>query len=190
MIELKGLPKLRKLSVLSGLPDLFGRRRRPALPELPTIAVDGENISPEEERRREIARLVGDDGLSYRVMKLQAEHPNGTVPELVTMDWLQRQAMMYSYQVDLFGGRRGGLIPDFVVQNGAQADAWLVQGEYFHTRHGKVAADAADKLRLRGAEFNGSRIQNVIEVWDSRILNRTQREQTFQAARAGQEMGR
>lgn len=189
MIELKGLPKLRKLSVLRGLPDLEGRRRKPALPELPGVTEESDTLSPAEERRREIARLVGDDGLAHRVMKLQREHPQGTVPELVAMDWLQREGIAFYYQTELFGGRRGGgLVPDFLVQTGANSDAWMIQGEYWHSRDGKEEADAADYLRLRGTDFGTGRIQNVLQLWDSAIYRN--RPDVFWAAMAGVEMGR
>lgn len=189
MVELPRLPKLAGLKRLPKLPDLGGRRRQDALPPLPSIPTDEENISAEEERRRAIARLVDDDSLSYRVMKLQGRYPQGTVPELVTMDWLMREGIGFYYQVDLFGGRRGGgLVPDFIVQNGAGVDAWLVQGEYWHTRNGKEEADAADYLRLRGTDFGTGRINNVIQLWDSQLYRN--RPEVFWAALAGLEMGR
>lgn len=178
---------MRGVGKLRGLPDLSGRQRKPALPELPTIRIEQEDISPEEERRREIARLVGDDSLAYRVMKLQNKYPKGTLPELVTMDWLEKQGIGYQYQVHLFGGRRGGLIPDFVIQNGGQVDAWMIQGKYWHTIHGKREVDAAAKMRMRGADFGSGRIKDVLELWDSRIYKN--RPSVFWAALSGQEMG-
>jgi hypothetical protein len=143
---------------------------------------------PVDQVLTELTRLIGDEKTATRVRNLQMQYPNGTVPELVVMDWLQANKYHYIYQGILYGGRAsaGGLLPDFVVQaNGASGMALQVQGDYWHGTRGveKQFSDAADNLRLVGQNVGGIRINKVIGVWESDLYKR--REQTMRMALAG-----
>lgn len=136
----------------------------------------------------ELTNRLGDERLAKRVRTLQAQYPAGTVPELVTMDWLDKQRYRYIYQAQLWGGRAaaGGLLPDFVVaSNGAIGQAWQIQGEYWHGKKGlaKQSSDAAAALTMTGQVVDGIRIEKVMNLWESDIYNR--RPEVFEYALAG-----
>ena len=159
-----------------GLPKLSGAERRPL------------NLISDKER--ELTRtLKGDRTLARRVLTLQEKNPLGTVPELVAMDWLNTRHHKYFYQVQVLGGRRaGGLVPDFVIPQGAGTTlALLVHGTYWHEGFAKKERDKGSKIRLIGTNVFGFRIDQVVEVWDNRLY--TDRERTMNAAMAGVEIG-
>lgn len=133
----------------------------------------------------ELTNRLGDRKLAERVIALQSVYPNGTVPELVTMDWLKRGGWRYVYQAELYGGRadKGGLLPDFVVEAGSGM-AWQIQGEYWHGRNAtKAVSDAEAALRLTGQSVGGIRIDKVVNLWESDIY--AKRPQIFYYALAG-----
>jgi hypothetical protein len=136
----------------------------------------------------ELTRKIGDEATAKRVRGLQMQYPNGTVPELVTMDWLNAGKYRYIYQGQLYGGRSslGGLLPDFVVATGGgYGMAWQIQGDYWHSKRSveKQFKDNADNLRLVGQTVGGIRISKVIPVFESDIYAR--RSTVFQLALAG-----
>lgn len=136
-----------------------------------------------------LVRLVGSEALAKRVLALKRKYPNGTNPELVVFDWLQRQGwIQFEYQVDMFGGRRApageGIVPDFIVWTDASwAMAWNVQGEYWHGQSGGKRRDELARLKLLGAYIQGARIGAVVELWESDIYRK--RDVVFSAALAG-----
>jgi hypothetical protein len=151
---------------------------------------------PEEPVNTELTELTnwlnGDEKTAKRVLTLRKENPyvanSGTVPELVTMDWLEVNKYRYIYQGMLFGGRAlaGGLVPDFVVDTSGSGEgaAWQIQGDYWHSKSAtKTYSDAADNLRLVGQVIGGIRIGKVIPIFESDI--KTRRPQVFQMALAG-----
>lgn len=147
---------------------------------------------PTDTELTELTRILGDQATAKRVRKLQLEYSNGpssgTVPELVTMDWLNVNKYHYIYQGQLYGGRArgGGLLPDFVVDTGGgNGMVWNVQGDYWHNRNAsKQFSDAAENLRYIGQIVGGIRITNVILLNESDILSK-RRDQVFQMALAG-----
>jgi hypothetical protein len=160
-----------------------GKRMFPGL--LPFPAIEDANVDTE---LTELTNHIGDSAIAKRVRQLQVEYPQGTVPELVTMDWLNAGKYRYIYQGELYGGRAksGGLLPDFVVATGgAEGMAWQVQGDYWHGSRSteKQFSDATDNLKLIGQTVGGIRIGKVVKIWESDILKR--RPQVFQMALAG-----
>ena len=135
----------------------------------------------------ELVRKVGDERTAKRVQELQAQYPVGTIPELVTYDWLTRGGWRFVYQAQLYGGRgsSGGLLPDFVVETGAgEGMAWQIQGEYWHGKSAeKGVSDAEAALRLTGQTVGGIRIDKVLGLWERDVLDR--RPDVFKYAIAG-----
>lgn len=124
----------------------------------------------------DLVRLLGgNERLARRVTRLQRQYPNGTVPELVTMDWLDANQQRYIYQLEVLGGRSAragqGLVPDFLVYRGAEADAWLVQGEYWHSRYEQRSADKTAIAKLTRMMGNDLPLGSVIEVWEQDIYD-------------------
>jgi hypothetical protein len=148
---------------------------------------DAFDVQPVDTELTELTRRVGDEKLAKRVLQLQEQYPTGTVPELITLEWLHRGGWRHIYQAQVAGGRgsAGGLIPDFVVDlGGGRGMAWQIQGEYWHGRSkAKGLRDAEAALRLTGQTVGGIRIEKVINLWERDILER--RPQVFQYALAG-----
>jgi hypothetical protein len=181
--------RLRKMPALASLPYLDGKRRRrlEPLPLLPSGGMTQVDVTPDEEQ--ELARVLKDEKLARRVVSLQQEHPYGTVPEMLLLDFLQQKGERYKYQAQLFGGfRSGGLVPDFVVSRGGSSRAILVNGSYWHNVPGKREKDASDKLRLLNSYYEGELITSAVIVWESRLMAPS-RDVTMEAALAGVEMG-
>ena len=176
------------------LPTLDGRRHRnPTLLTLPTPEFGfKEQFDTTEDDVQELAKVLQDESLARRIRKLQhTKYPYGTVPELLMLDFLDSRGERYKYQAQLFGGfRYGGLVPDFVI---AKAGGWRainIQGQYWHNIPGKKVKDAADKLRMVGATYEGQQITDVIFVWERRLMQPdTQRDRTLENAVAGVEEG-
>jgi hypothetical protein len=160
-------------------------RRGPQFKTLPPFPNDIEEGA--DTVLTDLTNTIGDAKIAKRVQVLQAQYPNGTIPELVTMDWLQANKHHYIYQGMLYGGRAqsGGLVPDFVVQTGgAEGAAWQVMGQYWHSRSAaKRFSDAESALRLLGQVVGGIRIGRVVNLSDYDILHR--RPSVFQMALAG-----
>lgn len=161
---------------LRRMPRIPGSRKR-ARPVLrgadPTIAERGSD---------QLQRIVNSMGgtsdalkIAKRVLVLKQQFPAGSVPELITYNWLEQRQIPFFYQATLFGGRRekGGLVPDFVLQYGGKGICWQIQGEYWHQQlsaHGQK--DVSNRLRLLGQVYKGVRIDYVVELWEKDILRK------------------
>lgn len=182
MEGLKGLGKSRKYKRLTTLSGGHGRKAQPFTSELGNPSQDF--VDQEAQR---IRSLLNDEPLARKVESLKQSNPNGSLPELVTLEWLIREQVRYTYQGGLFGAKtaKGGLLPDFVIDaGGGDAIVWQVQGEYWHSRqaqHGQN--DFANNLRMLGQVIEGLRISKVVELWETDIYKK--RPLIFQAAMAG-----
>jgi len=180
------LKPLRKPKSLKRLKGLGGKSARQELPSVDPLEERFDLTDPVYEN---LLRSLGDAGLVKRVMKLQKKFPVGTVPELVTYDWLTRQRIEFEYQVALYGGRTrsGGIIPDFVLRVGGRTVVWNIQGNYWHTLGGRPQVDEAQRLRMLASKINGQPVKQVMFLWESRILG--DRPKVFVLALAGVELG-
>jgi hypothetical protein len=84
-----------------------------------------------------------------------------TLPELLVEAALRKAGVEFRAQVDLGWAR-----PDFVVFVGASAVVLRVQGDYWHSRAGAVANDAAQKDRLERHTVFGLPVQAVVDLWE------------------------
>lgn len=169
------------------MPRIPGARKR----RLPTITGGDPRVAEREsDELQKLVRALGNtsdaERIAKRVLKLKEEFPAGSIPELVTYDWLRSQSIPFHYQAMLFGGRRakGGLVPDFVVQYGGKGMVWNIQGEYWHARstaHGQK--DLTSGLRLIGTTYKGVRIDAVVELWENDVLRK--RPLVFEQAKQG-----
>jgi len=130
------------------------------------------------------AERLGSEKDAKRMATLAEKYPSATLPELVTLDWLQRNGYVYEFQAPIFGGKQaGGTVMDFLVFQGNEALAWAVQGEYWHSQKKMVNRDKAIFLRLLGATVSGFRINAVVELWEEDVYSR--RPLIFYQAMAG-----
>lgn len=180
---MQGLPYLRKPKTLRSL----GRRRNDGF-KMPEISREKLDLAQRDEFEDRVARDTGDRKLAQRVSRLRLKYPYGTVPELITLDWLEGRNERYIFQAQLFGGWvEGGLVPDFTVHQMGRTFAWLVQGTFWHNKPGRPGIDAANKMRLEGSYVNGQKINKVIEIWETRIMRN--HKEVLENALAGYEMG-
>lgn len=165
--------------------DLFKRLRRPqprrefrqgkrAESEFGPLVVEAENR--EDPRLNELVRTLGSLTTAKRILRLQGSYPNGTLPELVVMDYLNRTGAEYIYQLAAFGGRGEaagqGFVPDFLTwTDRAQGTVINVNGYYYHSSAEKRQRDESYKIRLLGQWFSGVRVAQVVTVWDIDVMS-------------------
>ena len=187
---MKRLGRIKRISGLRRLPGLSGRSKRHKKPKLPSVTLPAESSGPDTTEQN-IARLYGDSRLAARVRKLLEEYPDGSIPELVVLDWLRWKGISFKYQVQLYGGwsRAGGLIPDFLLTGSNAGKVIQVQGDYWHGRSDKKSADMDARLKLIGSVWNGIRIITVTNVWEGDLRDSSTRQRTLNLAIAGMETG-
>lgn len=127
---------------------------------------------------------LGDQALAKRVTNLKKQYPDGTLPEMVTMDWLEKSGIRYFYQ-SVYGkyGKRGLKLPDFVVDQNGQGLVWEIDGEYFHTKRKTPETDRLRDAQLLNRVINGVSIRKVVHLRENDIY--TKRPQVFLMALAG-----
>lgn len=136
-----------------------------------------------------LGRQPRDWKLAQRVARLMVDFPGGTIPELVTYDWLKQKDIPFTYQAWIAGGRsrKGGVVPDIVLSYAGKGMAWLIQGIYFHSKPDISASDKVDIMTIKGSWFHNIYIEEVVELWEPRIYR--DRPQIFEYALLGIEMG-
>lgn len=157
----------------------------------PEFAPKAEEAQARTDRESELARDLGDEQWAKRIFRLMEKNPNGTVIEMLAMDWLDKNLADYVYQARVAGGyREGGVVPDFVVRN--QGEEWialLINGNYWHTVPG-TQSDTGDKLQLIGQRFMGARIKSAVVIWESRMMQgKTMLDSVMSAALQSIELG-
>ena len=185
---------IKPLKGLKGLPGLKGLGKRERIPPLPTLGQQpGRVAALEDDEVQRLTRQLGDEAVAKRLLKLKKKWPDGTTPELIVMDFLERRREKYQFQMWVLGGRKikGGAVLDFVIDNGRSVIVVWVQGDYWHKRARRRQADEAQMLAVRGLQIWGKRVSSTISVWESRIAsdNRAQRRQTLEAMLTGRELG-
>lgn len=182
--------KKKKLKSVRGID--FRRTTRRSVPQPYYLKTPTIEKSAKEERIDEIAREIGGpeaQKVAAQVWNLFQKYPGATLPEMVTMEWLDREGQPYEFQVPVSGGhKKGGVVPDFMIPNGSGADIWLIQGDYFHSaefqaRYRQEGRDALAKMRLLGQTIKGRKILRVVELEESDIYKL--RPQIFRDALAG-----
>lgn len=183
---MKGLPALKGVT---GLPGLNGKRQREPKPET-LEPLNGGALLLYDEKQADIARLVGSQRVAKRVMALMKTYPNGTLPELLVMDWLNEQGEEYVYQAPLGGGKavKGGLVADFLVPVGGGWSCWFIQGDYWHTMVGTTEKNTVDKMMAVSQQYAGKEIQLALELWEGKLYK--QRDYVCLMAMSGIELGK
>lgn len=139
---------------------------------------------------KSILEVLGDTEknrrLARRVVRLKGRYPKGTLPELMTVDYLERLGQWYMYQVPILGGRvSGGAVADIVTQSGAAGIVIRVQGEYWHSKRDAKQRDAAAALSMLGAKAGSLTITNVVDAWEDDIYKDVARVLNFAFAGIG-----
>ena len=99
--------------------------------------------------------------------------------ELLVLEWLNRQGIIYQFQTSLAGGyyQLGGAVMDFIVEPNL---AWRIFGEYWHQGVEKTGSDIIQKEQLTALGYV------VIDLLEDDLRNRLN--QTLTLALEGQEM--
>lgn len=183
------LAKLEKPKSMKGLPGIGGKRKQEPLPSLGEQPQRVQGMVDDALSR--LAQELEDEQLAKKILKLKEKFPDGTIPELIVMEWLDRRGYEYRFQAWVLGGRvlKGGQVLDFAVDVGLHAIILEVQGRYWHTRPGKLEIDDGQKLALLGIQIFGKDVGAVIEVWDTRLLDKRQKDRVMNLALAGIEVG-
>jgi hypothetical protein len=184
-------PEFKKPKALKGLSGLGRKHKQPPLPDLDSGPERVASLVNDE--LANLSRALGDDEkLAKKLLKLKQKFPDGTMPELVVMEWLDRRGIKYEFQKWLLGGRvlRGGQVVDFALDLGTSTLILEVQGNYWHTRPGKVQLDEAQKFALLGLSVFGQKVSRVVAVWESRLMDKHKRNHTMEMALAGVELGK
>jgi hypothetical protein len=181
--------RLKRLAPMKGYPKLKKGRPLPLPKEIP----GGDYVTEDEPHVSEIwirlGRKSNDLKTAKRVAHLMEQYPNGTIPELVAMDWLNQNQVQYEYLAQVRGGRSrlGGVEADFLIQAGGVGLVWLINGNYWHSRPEVAESDVVDKLRFLGSTYHGIRIEKVCALWERRVYE--DRPQIFELAMVGIELG-
>ncbi len=134
-----------------------------------------EQLDLTPEPLKDVERRIGATR-ARRVWKLMQKGVVGTLPELVTYDWLERRTLEFQFQSGQLGGRRmrGGAVVDFVI-SGLAADGlylWRIQGEYWHQGGEVEAKDEVQKARLRRLKIGGVPVVAVVDLWENDVYDR------------------
>lgn len=183
---------LKKLKKPKGLKGLSGLGRKEKLPPLPDLAEPPQIASVSDDELARLIDVLGDRNLAKKLLKLKQKFPDGTMPELVVMEYLDRNGVGYEFQKWLLGGRqlRGGQVVDFAVDRGTHTLIWEVQGTYWHTRPGNPQRDEAQKFALLGLSVFGKPVKGVISLWESRLMSKYERKGVLEMAMSGIELGK
>lgn len=124
--------------------------------------------------------------------RLQKRGIVGTLPELLTYDWLESRNRLFDFQSSLMGGRliMGGAVADFIISDLAPGGlvVWRVQGDYWHTQPERQRSDFAQRERLLMESYMGVPVVQVVDLWESAIY--WSAPLVFEMAEAGVEIGR
>jgi len=140
---------------------------------------------------RQAAARVG-ERRAMAVWRLQQRGITGTLPELLTYDWLDgRPGVSFEFQSSLLGGRRvrGGAVVDFLISglSGEGWYIWRIQGDYWHQGAAVELKDQTQKARLASMKIQGLPVVAVVDLWEADIYDRMP--EVFMQAEAGLELG-
>jgi len=162
------LPRVSKVGRL-------GSVRRIRRPDLALTGGGVEKLDLMPEALKVMARRIGDKR-ARRVWRLMQKGVQGSLPELITYEWLERRKLGFQFQSGQMGGRRtsGGAVVDFIV-DGLAADGlyiWRVQGEYWHKGSEVERKDWMQKARLLRLKIGGIPVVEVVDVWENDVYDR------------------
>jgi hypothetical protein len=146
----------------------FGRSRpmrgMGAMKPMASIPTLDDQAADEDKKLAGWIERVGDARAQAAAAVFRERTGSTTLPELLTEIALRSLGADYRTQVDLGWAR-----PDFVVFDGGEAIIVRVQGDYWHTRAGAEANDAAQRDRLERHTVFGYPIREVVDVWEREI---------------------
>lgn len=141
-----------------------------------------------------ITRLIGDSPSDVRMAKrmlgLKKTYTNASLPELMAMDFFNRNNVQYWFQQYALGGRlaKGGYVADFVTSYGKGAQVININGDYWHNKASARYHDYAARIALTGSYINGLKIFRYTEVWESDLYK--MKDRVLELALAGIELRR
>ena len=138
------------------------------------------------ESLRELGRRIGRKRAST-VWRWMRKGITGSVPELLTYDWLSSRGLRFEYQSPQMGGRLrvGGAVVDFLLHDLAPAGlyVWRIMGDYWHAAPEVQGKDEQQRRRLLRQRVHGRPVVAVVDLWESDIYDRSP--EIFELAEAG-----
>lgn len=179
---------MRRTRTIGPVGDLGRTRRVDPLPSAPRAP--GRLDTTPEDVIYWLTRVSRERAMAaYRLKKRGID---GTLPELLTYDWLERRRRDFDFQSSLMGGRliMGGAVADFLINDLVPGGlvVWRVQGDYWHTLPEREAADFYQREQLLMQSYLGVPIAMVVDLWESTIYKDAPR--VFEMAEAGVEIGK
>jgi len=138
------------------------------------------------ESMRELARRIGRKRAST-IWRWMRKGIIGSVPEILTYDWLTSRGLRFDYQSPQMGGRLrvGGAVVDFLLHDIAPGGlyVWRIMGEYWHSAPEVQGKDEEQRRRLLRERVAGRSVVAVVDLWESDIYDRSP--EIFELAEAG-----
>jgi hypothetical protein len=129
---------------------------------------------------------------AMRAYRLKKKGIVGSLPELLTYDWLEGRNHIFDFQSSIMGGRLilGGAVADFIIEDLIPGGLviWRVQGDYWHTQAKRVQSDFIQRERLLTESYMGVPVEQVVDLWESAIYWAAPL--VFEMAEGGVEIGR
>lgn len=159
---------------MKGLPRFAPMRQRGPVRAIPPMPVIDVARTVPEQREKDDARyaywvkMVGETRAAAAAAIAAERTGSRTLPELLTEDWLRRQAARYVAQLDLGYAR-----PDFTVFDTpgvpGMAALWRIHGVYWHGTPEAIARDSGQRDMLQQATAQGVPVGKVIDIWETSI---------------------
>jgi hypothetical protein len=110
---------------------------------------------------------------AMRAYRLKKKGIVGSLPELLTYDWLESRNHIFDFQSSIMGGRLilGGAVADFIIEDLIPGGLviWRVQGDYWHTQPKRMQSDFIQRERLLTESYMGVPVEQVVDLWESAI---------------------
>lgn len=152
---------MRGLGVSRGMRGM--RNLKAVTPAQPLPSIE-DTAKKDEERLQGWVERVGEARAQEALTIYRERTGSTTLPELLVEAALRKLGVHYRAQVDLGWSR-----PDFVVFDAQGAIIVRVQGDYWHSRPGAEAKDAAQRDRLERHTVFGIAVLSVVDVWERDI---------------------
>ena len=161
------MKKLRKISRI----DKIGAYKPRTYMDLSVTGGGVKKLSLVPAELNEMIGIVG-ERRAKQAWELKKAGIAGTLPELLTYQWLLDGEYTFEFQ-RIVGGMSGRpIVPDFIIFNMSYNGVyiWRVQGEYWHSS--TVEHDRIQKEYLRAMKIYSMPVVAVVDLWETDCYDR------------------
>ena len=127
---------------------------------------------------KDLAQKLGgrpeDYRLAGRLMILERNMPNSTLPERIAIDYLQTRRIPHYTQTTSTTGAR----LDILLDKGGYGLGIEIDGSFWHSRT-KKERDLQRTFGVVGQKVNGLRVKGIVRVTENDLLHKNKREQVM-----------